>query len=340
MGKSQWQHYLPQSFLRGFATSVGEVWRYDRVTAEVKRLPPKVIGAERDLYTLVTGEEVSHEIENKWFNPIDGPFLSILRKIESKKRLGAGDVLDLANFVAYFRVRTPASIREAEMTMKQFESLLPDDRDSVKYHSEPKPPDPGSTPESFVLKEERADYVEASRGEPRIRNEVLRMLVSNGLALSRGLVGLEWSFLFAASGRAFVVGDNPFVIVPPTDHDVELTGVGPFTPSAAIFVPLSRGACVRLTSPGQARSLRKRVGADEVRAVNACQVLNSERYIFGHNEKLLGRVIEEFAKTSGLNPAKAVMREAVSDQDDLKSLVHFFTRSKIGPEWALRLPMN
>ena len=340
MGKSQWQHYLPQSFLRGFATSAGEVWRYDRVSAKMKPLPPKVIGAERDLYTLVTGEEVSHEIENKWFNPLDGPFLPILRKIQSKERLGASDVLNVANFVAYFRVRTPASIREAEMTMKQLESLLPDDRDSVKYHSEPKPPNPESTPESFILKQERADDVDAPRGEPRIRNEVLRMLVSNGIELSRGLVQLEWSFLFAARGRAFVLGDNPFVIAPPADHDVELTGVGPFTPGAAVFVPLSRETCVRLTSPGQSRSLEKRVGSDEVRAINACQVLNSERYIFGHNENLLRRVIDEFAKTSGLNPAKAVMREAVNDRDDLKSLVHFFTRSKIGAEWALRLPMN
>lgn len=115
--------------------------------------------------------------------------------------------------------------------MKQLESLLPDDRESVAYHTEPKPV-PGSAPESFIVNRERADDVGASRGEPRIRNDVLRMLVSNGIELSRGLVHLEWSFLFAACGRAFVVGDNPFVGAPPADHDIELTGVGPFTPGA------------------------------------------------------------------------------------------------------------
>jgi hypothetical protein len=340
MGKTQWQHYLPQSFLRGFATSSGEVWRYDRLTKDMKLLPPKVIGAEQDLYTLVTGEEVSHEIENEWFSPLDGSFLPILRKIQSKERLSVPDVFNMANFVAYLRVRTPASIRESEMTMKHLDSLCPDGRDSVKYHSESKPSNPESIPESFVLTQERADDVDASHGDPLIRNEVLRMLVSNGMTLSNGLIQLEWSFLFAARGRAFVVGDNPFVVAPPLDHDVELTGVGPLTPGAAAFVPLSRETCVRLTSPGNSRSLERRVGSDEVRAINACQVLNSERFIFSHDENLLRRVVSEFAKTSGLNLAKAVMREAVNDRDDLKSLVHFFTRSKIGAEWALRLPMD
>src|SRR5260370_4242735 len=56
MGKHQWQHYLPRVCWAGFATASGEVWRYDRVSEALKLLAPPVIGAEKDLYSLITGE--------------------------------------------------------------------------------------------------------------------------------------------------------------------------------------------------------------------------------------------------------------------------------------------
>lgn len=343
MGKRQWQHYLPQSLLREFGTPTGEVWRYDRVTAQMKPLPPKVIGAEKDLYTLITGDELSHEIETAWFSPLDGPFPELLRKIRSNERLDPAEHIDLANFIAYFRVRTPSAIREAETRWTQFDSLLPADRDSVTYRSGPMFPnsaDPESSSIRFTLESERADDVDLCRAEPSVRNDVLRMLVSSGMDLSRKLIRLEYAFLFAARDRAFVIGDNPFVVAPPTGYDTELRGVGPLTPGAAVFVPLSRDVCVRLTSPGWCRSVIRRIGSDEVRALNACQVLNSERYVFCHDENLLRRLTYEFANTPGLNTSQVVRREAVNDKDEFDSLLHLFTRSKINANWALRLPMK
>jgi Protein of unknown function (DUF4238) len=80
---SQWQHYLPKVYLTGFGTATGEVWRYDCMNGALKLLPPRVIGAERDLYSIIEGEELFQEIEMKWFNPIDGRFGPTLRKIEN-----------------------------------------------------------------------------------------------------------------------------------------------------------------------------------------------------------------------------------------------------------------
>jgi hypothetical protein len=65
MGSSQLQHYLPRTYLKGFSTSTGEVWRYDRRTATMKPLMPDVIGAENNLYSIVDGGVLSQEIETK-----------------------------------------------------------------------------------------------------------------------------------------------------------------------------------------------------------------------------------------------------------------------------------
>ncbi len=129
MGKGQWQHYLPEVYLKGFATPTGEVWRYDRATGNLKPLGTPIIGAERDLYTMVTGAEVSQEIENRWFNPLDGTFGPIRRKIEKGHAPSSEDLLQVANFVAYLQVRTPSMIRETETRFQQMNTLLGPDPD-------------------------------------------------------------------------------------------------------------------------------------------------------------------------------------------------------------------
>lgn len=49
VSRNQWQHYLPQVYLKGFATPTGEVWRYDRDNGALKPLGTPIIGAEKDL---------------------------------------------------------------------------------------------------------------------------------------------------------------------------------------------------------------------------------------------------------------------------------------------------
>jgi hypothetical protein len=336
MRNSQWQHYLPEVYLRGFATASGAVWRYDRADGVLKLLPPRVIGGERDLYSMVDGEELSQEIENEWFNPLDGCFGPILRKTQNQEELSPVELTHLANFVAYLRVRTPASIRETELSVRQFVTQVGAVSDSVKYHSEP--PDHGS--DSFVMTEEQSDNVSTRRGDAAARNDVLKVLLKTGVQLAGALLGLDWTVLSTPHGRSFIVGDNPFVIVPPKSHCTDIEGVGPMTPGAATFVPLSSTLCLRVTNTGYL-ARRLRVDGDAVRAINACQVLNSERYVFGPSDALLSRLTTELVKSPGLNLAEVVIREAKSvSEPESRSLIHSFTKSKILPEWANRVPLD
>jgi hypothetical protein len=259
VGKHQWQHYLPQVYLAGFATSTGEVWRHDRAAGCLKLLGTPVIGAERDLYSLITGDELSHEIETRWFNPLDGCFGPILRKLEGSEGPSPNELSDLANFVAYLRVRTRAMIREAETRFRQFDAALGPDRDSITYHTGP----PDRVPETFVMSTERSDIVSTQRDIETRRNDVLKLLVGAGMQLAGALLLLEWTILTAPEGRSF----------------------------------------------GQSDALLKRLVADLVR----------------------GR---------DLNLGKVLLREAPSVSNESRSILHSFTKSKIGPKWSCRVPMD
>jgi hypothetical protein len=336
VSKSQWQHYLPRVYLKGFATPTGEVWRYDRVDGALKPLGIPIIGAEKDLYAIITGDELSQEIETKWFSPLDGRFGPIRRKLENREEPSTEELMHLANFVAYLRVRTPAMIRETETTFRQTDALLGPDRHSIKYHAEPLDHDA----DTYVLAKEHRDSVSQRRADNACRNDVLKGLVNTGMQLARVLLDLEWTLLLAPLRRSFIVGDNPFVIVPPESHDVDLEGVGPMTPGAAVFVPLSSRLCLRVTNSGNPPAGSRQIDGATVRAINACLVLNSEQYLFSPSDAPLKRLVADLTGASGKNLAQVVLREAPSVSDKSRSLLHWFTKSRIGPEWARRVPMD
>src|ERR1019366_3155612 len=254
-----------------------------------------------------------------------GRFGPILRKLEGSEDPSPTELSDLASFVAYLRVRTPAMIRETETRVRQFDAFLGPDRDSITYHAG----QPARVPDTYVMSEERCDIVSTHRDIEARRNEVLKLLVDAGMQIARALLHLEWTILIAPHGRSFVIGDNPFSIVPSKSHDVNLEGIGPMTPGAAVFVPLSSRICLRMTNTGNPPAGSRKVGGSEVRAINSCQVLNSERYLFGQSDVLLKRLVADLVSARDLNLGEVVLREAPSVSDESRSLLHSFTKSKI-----------
>ena len=193
--------------------------------------------------------------------------------------------------------------------------------------------------ESFLLTKEQSDKVSKARADASKRNDVLKVLMSSAMCFAPALLGLRWSLFSAPSRRSFVVGDCPFAIVPPRSHSTDLEGVGPMTPGAATFVPLSSTLCLRLTNSEDTTDRRRTTEAAGVRAINDCQVMNSECYLFGADETLLLRLTEAL-RPPCLNPAVVVTREAASVSDPRSGLLHTFTESKIPSEWADRVPSD
>jgi hypothetical protein len=336
MGRSQFQHYLPEVYLKGFATANGEVWRYDRTNTHLKRLPPRVIGAENDLYSVAYGETLLHALETQWFNPLDGCFGPILGKLQKNEALLPSELEQLASFVSYLRVRTPTRIREVGLLIRQLEHEIGAPREMIEYHTEP----PNHGRDCYTTTSERSDYVPQSRGDPDARNEVLITLVKTGQRIAESILNLSWTILRAPAGKSFVTGDDPFVIVPPVSHRADLEGVGPVTPGAAVFIPLSAALCLRITNTGNARSYAQPDGA-AVRAINACQVFHSERFLFSCSDDLLKSLAARFIRQPGANRGEVIIRQAASlSEPESRSLFHTFAKCRIPSEWAAKVPME
>jgi hypothetical protein len=190
VGNSQLQHFLPKVYLKGFAAPSGHVWRYDRVDGSCKPLPPPVIGAEKNLYSIQDSAGVSQDIENEWFSRLDSSFGPILRKLERSAGLSSAEALDLATFIAYLLIRTPAYIRETELRIRQFNTTVGNIGGAVQYHSEDDARHRVHTGDSFLLTKEESDEVSKARADAAERNEVLKVLMSSGMDFARALLGL------------------------------------------------------------------------------------------------------------------------------------------------------
>lgn len=86
-----------------------------------------------------------------------------------------------------------------------------------------------------------------------------------------------------------------------------------------------------MTNTGNPPVGSRQVDGLKVRAINSCQALNLERYLFGRSDALLKRLVADIIGAPGLNLAEVVLREAKNLSDESCGLLQSFTKSKIGP---------
>jgi hypothetical protein len=184
------------------------------------------------------------------FSPLDGKIGPILQKLGQRVPISENELVQLSHFVAYLHVRTPAYIRESELRMSQLKSQLGVISEDVKYHSDP----PEIASETFVMKEQHSDHVSPRRSDQAARDEVLKIFIESARSLAAALLDLDWTILVASQDRVFIVGDSPFVVVPPKHHLADVEGIGPLMPGATTCVPLASSMCLRLTRHGYAMS--------------------------------------------------------------------------------------
>lgn len=294
MSRPKRHHYLPEFYLRCFADDSGLVWTYDRARRITNRLPPRVIAAENDFYTLPTEDpRMRTLIEVNLANLVEGPVAPILRKLDPSFHPTRQEVEHLAMFASFQKVRVPGALDQVGSSfkemMKEFtrssfetverveETLASMRRETGEQHE--------ADPQELV------DLVRSGNWDIEVgRHVLLKTMLDLAINMAPVLLDLEWTLLFAAQGRAFITSDAPFVIVPPRGLPTE-AGVGVITPYALKYLPLTERVCLRMGDPGGGLSVRTVDGA-VVRAINANIAANSDRFILANNEPILRRAIK------------------------------------------------
>jgi hypothetical protein len=222
-------HFVPQLYLKNFATASGEVREYRRLVSRssVPVWKPVNIagtGYERNLYTRIVRGQEADDIE-QWLNrEFESPAKEPLQKVLADKELTRGDWEILVRLLASQIVRTPAFLiknlprwnqwapRRLGQTLKDVEARLREAKTSgQKIIHDPAPPT-----EYFPMRIDRKDLPEQKKVEFAVK-----VVVGRGLwfytmkhTLTNTLNVLhkhKWTILETPARLGWFTSDDPVI---------------------------------------------------------------------------------------------------------------------------------
>lgn len=252
-------HFVPQLYLRNFATVAGEVSEYRILVshASVPEWKPVNVagtGYEKNLYTRIVRGEEADDIEQWLSRDFESPAKQPLEKVLADQELCQSDWEILIRFLASQIVRTPAFLIRSlplwnRMTPNALNQSLKDVEAQLreaKATGRPVVVDPAPENQYFPMKVDRKDLPEEKRVQ-----FTTRVVVGRGLwfytmkhLLTKTLKVLykhKWTILEAPTGLNWFTSDDPVVCLnfrSQSDYDF---GGGWNRARSNILFPLSPG---------------------------------------------------------------------------------------------------
>lgn len=279
-------HFVPQFYLKSFATASGEVREYRTLVSHARVpvwKPVNVAGTgyERNLYTRIVHGEGADDIEQWLSRDFESPAKVPLKKVLANQELTNSDWGVLVRFLASQIVRTPAFLIRSlplwnrmaptvlDQTLRDVESRLRE----AKASGEQVVVDPAPQNQYFAMKVDRKDLPEEGKVQ-----FTTKMVVGRGLwffsmrhMLTKTLQVLykhSWTILEAPTGLNWFTSDDPVVCLNfRSQSDYDFGGgwdrdraniLFPLSPSHLMFTEIGVGSFPRrVPSRYQARLFRR-----------------------------------------------------------------------------------
>lgn len=237
--KKRNQHWIPQSYLRGF-TIEGEkslIWEYDKTEGTVSKSPVSVrkICSRNYYYSQKdeNGKDDHVRMENG-LGKIESVAARIIAKIQpqassGKIYLSGYDRGTLAFFIGLLFTRGP-NFRDG---VSEFHKQVVEKTTKILYESGklPEPPEILKT----LIDEKGTNTVVKAAILPHVS---LGPMIQIAEQIGRALLGKVWSYYTPADGMKFVTSDNPVHFCLP-DKCPKMT-IGPAHPLSEITIPLRK----------------------------------------------------------------------------------------------------
>ncbi|AMA74133.1 hypothetical protein ACH33_15780 [Aneurinibacillus sp. XH2] len=280
-------HYVPRFYLNQFLDSRVQpprepyLWVFDKQEeGDVFKRAPKNIGYETGFYDmkLIDGTTTTH-VEDFFHKVIETPSSKILRKILDQQPITDEEKQKFAMFIFYSHARVPNYIN----FMNKFYEATKE----------------GKSNEKQVIKDPE---VEKMIKEAEIKDEVstLEFMIELVKVFAPIIYNMNWQFLFAPNGYAFITSDNPVILNDPKQTTIYRPVVGWNNPNIQLTFPLSPSMCF-LGTWTKKRNLYKVADIRFVRAVNFRTAFFATRYLFGSRPFYLK---EEVLKLEALKSIK------------------------------------
>lgn len=295
-------HYVPHSYLKRWADTKGDVWSYRILVPHAKSSlwkahSPKSLGYHQHLYTRMTANGESDEVE-RWFDTdFESPAGHALQYAVTDRRLSPEDWKLLVRFLAAQDARTPARLHER---LQDWHKTLPSHvaeiaRDAVRKLEEAKRAglpipieEPYADAELFPVNTRIEIEPGEETGVLRVETTVGRSLWLWSLRhlLTRTLNVLHqhrWTILRSPPEIEWLTSDNPVVRL--NYHDPQRYDFkgGWNSTGTVIFMPLSPTHLMfTQIGPGPRLQRGTTVSLDFAMQIQKFTVEHAHRYVFGH----------------------------------------------------------
>jgi hypothetical protein len=287
-------HYVPQFLLEEFAEN-NLFYVYDRKLNKYTKQSPINTTCIKYYYKMEGDYDFDKNIVEKLFSYIESKAKPVIEKLKFQKALTDQDRYNLTLFISFLKMRVPFS----EKLTYELEDKLA--KEYLKFCFSSK---------DFFMKKKQS--IELKTGEkinfdPKdILNKLdnfkihtgkdsnLGMRLMASLKMAEYLFCMDWIFLFAHKDSSFILSDNPFIIIPPKDHN-SIYGVGLLTKNAIKVIPLTSNICLMICNYNPENpSTNKKVDypRKEIRKLNCNFAINSERYIISKERSILERIVK------------------------------------------------
>ncbi len=258
MGK----HYVPQEYLRGFASDSEArfIWMFDKETQAWVEPAIKTVAQQRAYYSAETEERLAREVET--------PGHQALNTIRKGGSITSGEREAFALYLAVLIMRVPRKRRQAaELAPRVLAGRM---TETTQDLSELRTAENATRIDAIVQELER---IEARYREelPATIREVIESPWPSALVLS-AVQTMNWRVVAAPNGQFFITSDTPA-------HYFDSLGLG--TDDAELTVPLSRYLVLLGSNQGSPGGLTRVTGKPAlVKEVNRRIAFGAERFVF------------------------------------------------------------
>jgi hypothetical protein len=314
-----------------FTDSGALLWVYDRNARTYKRLHPRVVCSEKDLYS-IRPENAARDrrVETLFLSQVDGMGASAFSQIQ----VGKTPTREVAEAISFFTalqfVRLP-SVGKAVSAMheKSADELMRISFANVERatqvlerYARETGKSLSASPESMV-EAVQGKHVKAVATEMPFLHNMLEQVVP----LGKVIMELGWEILVASSQTGFITCDSPVVIVPRKgDRDA-----GFKVPGAAKYFPLTRQLCLRLGDPIPS-FLYRNVDNEAVRIINQNIAANSERFIMGPTQVQLEDIVSSSGSVDVDPSPRFTVATVEADRDSSLQKMTFHARRCFYPK--------
>lgn len=283
MSNPKKQHYVPQTYLRNFTDQSGYIQVYDKNMDQYFKQTPANAGYSKHFYTVDINGDNDFFIEKLLAEHVDSLLSPIIRKIEEGELITDQDKKDIAIFLTFQHLRTPAQRKNYNNMVDQFYKKVNKILFSMK---------------KVNGKLEYSDE-EISQIENIFKNEEYKVIVPKEQSLafmldfseemSRMLANHNIIILEASQKSEFITSDNPYCMVK-EKWSLEYSGYGVIN-TTKVF-PLTPRYLLILKDPGK-KVIKIKQDKAVVREFNFLIAKWADRFLFSRNELLLKSLVRK-----------------------------------------------